>query len=344
MLRKILLIVSIVVSVCFISKSALSKDFVINFSGGAAGEAVEKFFIKPFEEAKGVKVFFEPGDHFAKVRTMVKSGNVEWDLAGAVSLYEILLGEEEGILEPLDYNIIDTTDLIKGGIHPYGIAKAFYSTVLAYNTNTYPKGKHPKSWKDFWDVKKFPGRRALRRNPFNNLEWALLADGVTPEKLYPLDIDRAFRSLDKIKPYINVWWTAGAQPAQLLTDGEVDMASAWNGRIYNVKKQGAKVEIEWNEGMLQFSAWIVPKGAENKKLAMEFINFTHQPKLEAAYAEYVGYPGVNKKTYQMVKPELAPNLPTYPENLKKQIVVDYKWWYKNKKEVQERWDEWIMKK
>ena len=106
---------------------------------------------------------------------------------------------------------------------------------------------------------------------------------------------------------------------------------------------GAPVEIEWNEGMLQFSAWIVPKGAENKKLAMEFIDFTHQPKLEAAYAEFVGYPGVNKKTYEMVKPEFAPNLPTYPENLEKQIVVDYKWWYKHKKEVQERWDEWIMK-
>ena len=330
-------------SVFLVTQSAHAKDFVINFSGGAAGEAVQKFYIEPFEKAKGIKVYFEPGDNFAKLRAMVESGNVEWDLAGAVSLYEVLQGADEGILEPLDYKIIDTTDILKEAIHPYGIAKAFYSTVLAYSTKKYQKGKEPKSWQDFWDVKKFPGVRALRNNPFNNLEFALMADGVPPDKLYPLDIDRAFRSLDKIKPYVKVWWTAGAQPAQLLTDGEVDMASAWNGRIYAVQKEQAPVAIQWNQGMIQFSAWVVPKGAANKKLAMEFINFTQQPKLQAQYAEFVGYPGVNKKAFQYIDPKFAPNLPTYPENYKKQVVVDYRWWYKHMQEVQERWNAWILK-
>lgn len=328
----------------FYYRSAAAADFVINFSGGAAGEAVKKFYIEPFEKATGQKVFFVPGDLFAKVRAMVKSGNVEWDVAGTISLDEVLQGEEEGILEPLDYTVIDTRDILKEAVHPYGIAKAFYSTVLAYNSEKYPKGKHPQSWKDFWDVKAFPGIRSLQNSPFNNLEFALMADGVPKDKLYPLDVDRAFRSLDRIKPHIKVWWTAGAQPAQLLLDKEVDFASAWNGRIYALQKEGAKIGIEWNQGIVQFSCWVVPKGAKNKKLAMEFINFTHQPKLQAAYAEYVGYPSVNIKAFELIRPEFAPNLPTYPDNYRKQAVVDYKWWFKNKGRVQELWDAWIMKK
>ncbi len=344
MRAKGLIIVSIILFFGFLHQSAIAVDLVLNFSGGAAGEAVKKFYIEPFEKATGKKVIFEAGANFAKLRAMVKSGNVEWDLAEATSQDLIIIGAKEGILEAIDYTIVDKTGIYEEVLHPYGVGKAFYSTVLAYNSAKYPKGKHPKSFKDFWDVGNFPGPRSLQNDPFNNLEFALVADGVPPDKLYPLDIDRAFRSLDRIKPHVRVWWTAGAQPAQLLTDKEVDMASAWNGRIYAIQKQGAQVEIEWNQGMLQFSNWVVPKGAKNKKLAMEFINFTHQPKLQAEYAEFVGYPGLSKKAFEFIKPEFAPNLPTYPEHYRKQVVVNYQWWHENREKVQERWNAWIMKK
>ena len=328
----------------FFCQASLAADLVLNFSGGAAGDAVKKYFVENFEKATGKKVIFEAGANFAKLRAMVKSGNVEWDLAEATSQDLVILGEKEGLLEPIDYNIINKTGIYEEALHPYGVGKAFYSTVMAYNTANYPKGKQPRNWKDFWDVAKFPGFRSLQNDPFNNLEFALMADGVPFDRLYPLDLDRAFRSLDKIKPHIKVWWTAGAQPAQLLTDREVDMVSAWNGRIYAIQKQGAPVEIEWNQGMLQFSNWVVPKGAPNKKLAMEFIQFTHQPKLQAEYAEFVGYPGLSKKAFEFIKQEFAQNLPTYPEHYKKQVVVNYKWWFENRDKVQEKWNAWIMKK
>src|SRR5580700_1787510 len=114
---------------------------------------------------------------------------------------------------------------------PYSVAYEFYSSVLAYSQTKYPAGAAPDSWADFWDVKKFPGRRALRNHPLATLEAALMADGVAPDELYPLDVDRAFKKLEQIKPYITVWWTSGAQSAQLLNDGEVDMVMAWNGRV-----------------------------------------------------------------------------------------------------------------
>jgi putative spermidine/putrescine transport system substrate-binding protein len=344
MKKKHLGILMIALLVGFFSSSAFGVELVLNFSGGAAGDAVKKFYIEPFEKATGHKIIFEAGANFAKLRAMVKSGNVEWDLAEATSQDLIILGAKEGILEPIDYTVVSKAGIYQEALHPYGVGKAFYSTVLAYNGEKYPKGKHPKGWKDFWDGVNFPGPKTLQNDPFNNLEFALMADGVPPDKIYPLDLDRAFRSLDKIKPLIKVWWTAGAQPAQLLTDKETDMVSAWNGRIYAIQKQGAKVEIEWNQGMLQFSNWVVPKGAKNKKVAMEFINFTHQPKLQAAYAEFVGYPGLSQEAFKFIKPEFAPNLPTYPEHYKRQVVVNYQWWHENREKVQERWNAWIMKK
>jgi len=172
---------------------------------------------------------------------------------------------------------------------------------------------------------------------------ALAADGVPPDKLYPLDVDRAFRSLDRIKPHVRVWWTSGAQPAQLLTDKEVDMASAWNGRIYIIHKQGAKVETQWNEGVLMISGWVVPKGARNAKLAMELINFFLQVEPQVCYAGGMGYPGINKKIFNLLDKEYARNLPTYPENYKKQILANYEWWVDNRDKVQERWNAWMLK-
>jgi putative spermidine/putrescine transport system substrate-binding protein len=322
---------------------AMAADLVVSFSGGAAGDAVKKCYIEPFEKSTGAQVVFEASPNFAKLKAMVKSGNVIWDLAEGFSQEQVVLAGNEGLLEPIDYSKIDTSTVYETALTKYGLGKAFYSTVLGYNSAKYPDGKHPKSWKDFWDVKKFPGRRALRNAPENNLEFALMADGVPPDKLYPLDIDRAFKSLDRIKPYITVWWTSGAQPAQLLTDGEVDMASAWNGRLWAVQKEGAKVGIEWNEGVLMLSSWVIPKGAPHKKTALEFLNFSLNPKLQACYANTVGYPGLSKEAFKYIDPKISPNLPTYPENYKKQVLMNYDWWLHNREKVEELWNKWILK-
>ena len=272
---------------------------------------------------------------------MVTSGNVEWDVTELEGLDEVIIAAKNGWLEPLDYKVIKTDDLIREGVHPYGIALAYYSTVLAYPKRL--EGKRPENWAQFWDVKKFPGARALGSYPWANLEFAVMADGVPPNKVYPIDIDRAFRSLDRIKAHIKVWWKAGAQPAQMLSDGEVDFTSAWNGRIFALQQKGVPVAIEWNQGVLHFSSSGIPKGAKNKENAMKFLAFTTRPDREAAFAKVIPYPGLNRSLYKYLDPSYGVNLPTYPENLKKQVTQNYDWWVKNREKVDLRWNEWLTK-
>ncbi|MEW6262649.1 MAG: ABC transporter substrate-binding protein [Thermodesulfobacteriota bacterium] len=349
MTRRSLIVVILAAGLIWIA-GAQAADIVINIDGGANLEAFKKTMFIPYEKATGHKLIYEPGANFAKLRAMVKSGNVVWDVAEAWSQDLVMILGAEGALEPIDYSIVGSglygvqkDDLYQVVVTKYGVGDGFYSTVLGYNAEKFPAGKQPKSWADFWDVQKFPGPRALQNSPFNNIEMALLADGVPKDKLYPLDVDRAFKSLDKIKRHVKVWWESGAQPVQLLKDREVEMTSIWNGRIYTMIKEGAKVGIEWNQAVLMASAWVVPKGAPNKKLAMELIQWCMKPEAQARHAEEIGYPGINKKLFDFMDKKYAANLPTYPANYEVAVIPDYQWWIANREKVTERWQAWMMK-
>ena len=130
-----------------------------------------------------------------------------------------------------------------------------------------------KTWADFWNVEKFPGRRSLRKNPIDSLEQALMADGVSIDQLYPLDVDRAFKSLDKIKQHVDVWWTGGAQSTQLLQSGEVDLISGWNARLQSAIDGGAPATIVWDQGLYSIEGWAIPKGCPRADAAKQFIKF-----------------------------------------------------------------------
>src|SRR6185369_2006644 len=170
----------------------------------------------------------------------------------------------EGLIQKLDKSIVDVSNLTPDSRDDYSVVFGFYSTAMGYNRQKFSDDKRPRSWQQFWDVKAFPGRRALRNHPVDNLEFALLADGVPADKIYPIDLDRAFKSLDRIKQHIAVWWKDGAQPAQMLLDGEVDFTSGWHGRFFALAKQGEKrIGAEWTGSMLKAS-WVgVPVGAPN---------------------------------------------------------------------------------
>ncbi|UCE07028.1 MAG: ABC transporter substrate-binding protein [bacterium] len=334
----------------FMCQVATAGEIVVNCDGGTNLETFKKTMFKPFEKATGHKIIYDPGANFAKLRAMVKSGNVEWDLAEAWSQDLVIKLGREGVLEEIDYSVVGSglygvnkEDLYTAVVTKWGVGDGFYSTVIGYNTEKFPAGKEPKSWKDFWNVEKFPGPRALQKGPWGNLEFALLADGVPLEKLYPLDVERALKSMDKIKKHVKVWWESGAQPVQLLNDREVDMTSIWNGRIYMMIKDGAKVGIQWNQAFLMASAWVVPKGAKNKKLAMELIQWCMKPEPQARHAEIIGYPGINKKLYDYMDKKYAVILPTYPANYEVAVLPNYDWWIENRDKVTEQWNAWILK-
>jgi putative spermidine/putrescine transport system substrate-binding protein len=285
-------------------------------------------------------------DAWPAIKTQVASGKPTWDVVDVPTGY-CLRGGEQGLIEKLDFaKLPNAAAMPENYRSPYSVAYEFYSSVLAYSQTKYPAGAAPDSWADFWDVKKFPGRRALRNHPLATLEAALMADGVAPDKLYPLDVDRAFKKLEQIKPYITVWWTSGAQSAQLLNDGEVDMVMAWNGRVSALAGEGAKVGFTYNQGILQNTSLCILKDAPNLPTAVRFLNEAVDPVNQANLPLHIDYGPANPKAFDtgVIKPERVAQLPSAPENARKQALMSYAWWSSPAGEAAEkRWVAFIQK-
>ena len=319
-------------------------QIVFNDSGGDMQKAMRESFYSEFEKQFGIRVVTTSPVDAGKLKAMVESGNIEWTVT-EIGPEEAMLAEKEGLLEPLDRKIIDLSDYPKHlQDRKYIMPKGVYTTVMGYRTDAFPDGKGPTSWADFWDAKKFPGPRTLRDSPIDNLEFALLADGVALDKVYPIDVARAFKKLDEIKPHITAWWKTGAQSAQLLVDKEAVMGSAWNGRYFVAIKNGAPLKIEWNQGMIKESAFVIPKGAKDAYWGQKMLALITDAKAQGIYANIITYPGLNLKSMEYVKPELQTFMPTHADNLPKQVWTDAKWWLDNGKEMNERWSKWILAK
>jgi putative spermidine/putrescine transport system substrate-binding protein len=250
----------------------------------------------------------------------------------------------EGLLEPIDYSVVNATDLVPQARGSHWAAGELETVLIGYNKAGLKEG-HPTSWADFWDVKKFPGRRALHNWCVTTMEAALLADGADPKKLYPLDIDRAFASLDRIKPHIKVWWDVSAQGVsqQLIKDREVDLINGWTGRLGSLVLAGDPVGMEYGQGLFTVSPWVVVKGAKNKANAMKFIDFIARPEPQAALHSELIYGPSNPKALPLIKPDVARLLPTHPDNLAKQVEVDTDYWQANEEKVTERLTAWLLK-
>jgi len=245
---------------------------------------------------------------------------------------------------PIDDRIVDRSRYPKEARDRYLLTTSVYSAILGYRKDKFPPGKEPKTWADFWDVKNFPGPRSLRNHPLATLEFALLADGVAPDKLYPLDIDRAFRKLDQIKPHVSVWWTAGAQPAQLLADGEVVMASGWNGRFYRAIQSGAPIGVSWQGGTIHEAYFGIPKGSPHPEWAQRFLAAMTDPRAQAIFANEFVSPGLNPESLKYADAAVRPFLPTEPANLSRQFWSNTQWWTEAMDDTLRRWNRWMLAK
>jgi putative spermidine/putrescine transport system substrate-binding protein len=318
------------------------ERIVVNASGGAQAAALRKSFYAAFEAKFGIKVVDSSPPDLGKLKAMVTSGNIEWAIT-ELAIEDAFLAERQNLLEPLDHKIVNLSrfpDHLKNRKHIF--TRSAYSTVMGYRTDVWPAGKGPKTWADFWDLKKFPGPRTMQNKPLDNLEFALLADGVALDKIYPIDVNRAFKKLDEIKKSVTVWWTTGAQSAQLLIDKECVLGTAWNGRYFAASKQNAPIHTEWNQGSIKESAFVIPKGAKDAHWAQQLFAVMCDPKLQATYANIVTYPGLNLDSPQYVDPAIAPHLPTYKDNINKQFWQNVEWWLDNGKAIEERWSKWVI--
>ena len=323
-----------------------SRELTILSYGGEFAESQRIVYFAPFEKETGIKVIdMSYGGEYGKLKSAIDAGNVPWDVADIESS-ALLRGRRDGLFVPIDFGIVKRDELIPEALDEYGVGTDFYSVSLGWNTSKFPaSGPTPKDWKDFWDVQRFPGDRTMKKDARFTLEIALMADGVLPNQVYStggLDVDRAFRSLDKIKPYVKVWWTSGQQPIQLLADGEVVMAAAFGARIYNAQRQDKlPVAMTWNSGVLDIEYWVVPRGAKNPELAMRFIDFASRADRQAEFPEQIPLGPVNKKAFKLMEPQFARSLNTFHENFQSQLVLNARFWAENEEHLQERFNQWL---
>ncbi|MCO5082361.1 MAG: ABC transporter substrate-binding protein [Rhizobiaceae bacterium] len=317
-------------------------SMIVSTWGGAYVESQTNSFFKPFTEATGIEVTTTGTPDAAKLKLMEQSGNVEWDLLDAEGQM-MLKAIEDDLIQKIDYDLIKKVvpeeDLITETLHEYGFPSVSFGWVLAWNPEKFKDGA-PQSWADFWNVEKFKGRRAAYANPRPMLEVALLADGVERDKIYPLDIDRAFKKLDEIKPHIDVWVENTGQYDVLLQNAEVDLMLGSLGRSFLAKGKGLPVEYTMQDGLWQQSYWIVPKNAPNAENAMKLIAWMAQAENEADFVKKFPYGMPNKKAYALMSKEISDNIPTSPENLARQVRIDPQWWTDNLETVNRRWLEW----
>ncbi|WEK30635.1 MAG: ABC transporter substrate-binding protein [Candidatus Pseudomonas phytovorans] len=330
----------------FAAGQAMAADLTVISFGGANKAAQVKAFYEPWEKAGNGKIVAgEYNGEMAKVKAMVDTKSVSWNLV-EVESPELARGCDEGMFEQLDPALFgNEADYVPGAIQPCGVGFFVWSTVMAYNADKLKTA--PTSWADFWDTKQFPGKRGLRKGAKYTLEFALMADGVAPKEVYKVlatkeGQDRAFKKLDELKPSIQ-WWEAGAQPPQFLASGDVVMSSAYNGRIAAVQKE-SNLKVVWNGGIYDFDAWAIPKGAKNVEEAKKFIAYSVQPEQQKTYSENIAYGPANSKAVSLLSDEVKKDMPTTPENIANQVQIDVAFWADNSEQLEQRFNAWAAKK
>ena len=326
--------------------------------GGAYTQSQVEAYHKPWIAKTGNQIISEDyNGGLAEVKAQVEAGNVTWDIVD-VELSDAVRGCDEGLFVEIDKSILppgaDGTpaeeDFVSGAITDCAVGTIVWSTIVAYDDT---KLTGVSSMADFFDLQKFPGKRGMRKGPKANLEFALIADGVPAAEVYdvlstPEGVDRAFAKLDQIKDSV-VWWEAGAQPPQLLADGEVVMTTAYNGRIFNaMASEGKPFSILWDGQVWDLDLWAIPKGAPNQELALDFLVFSTDTQRLADQAAWISYGPVRKSSNPLVgsfhdKPDLqmGPHMPTAPENFSNALQNDFEFWADNQDELNERFNTWL---
>lgn len=326
----------------------LESTVVIRTTGGAFEAALKRNFFEPFTRTTGTRVVpvaTSYGEMITKTVAMHKANAVEWDVISP-QIFE---------LENLSQYLLDLADCaalpnvaadgVPGACVRWGVHYLTGGNVLTWNTETLRGTTRPASWADFWNVAKFPARRALPSygNPWNNsLALALLADGVAPADLFPMDLDRAFRKLDEIKPHIAVWWKTGAQSQQILRSGEVEMTMMWSGTAFATKRAGVPIEWTYNQAIADMAAWAILRGAPHPNAAKAFINFyMSNPEAHANFSREMGYATSNKDGLALLPAEVRNDLVATPQALAGLVRMNADWVEANRAATLDRWNRWL---
>lgn len=353
-MKKLLILSTALSAVSFTAQADVT---VMSWGGSYTTSQVEAYH-KPYTAATGKAVVSVDSDNPAPaVKAMVEAGNVTIDVADVEYADAIRLCDD-GMLETIGIDALppgaDGTaaadDFLPGSVTDCAVATIVFSTIYGYDTTKFPTA--PTTIADFFDLEKFPGKRAMRKGAKANLEMALMADGVPAAEVYatlgtPEGVDRAFATLDKIKAD-TIWWEAGAQPPQLLADGEVAMSTAYNGRIFAAAvSEGKPFGTVWDGQVYEYDLFVIPKGAPNKEEALEFVKFATSTQALADQAKWISYGPARKSSAPLVglyndgKTEMGPYMPTNPDNMKNALGSSYEFWVDHDAELNERFNAWL---
>lgn len=331
-------------AVAAVAGNASARDLTVVSWGGAYQDAQKAVYFAPFTAQTKIAMVDEPWDGgVGTLRAKVQSGKADWDVV-QVESDELAVGCEEGLYEKLDWAKIGGKDAyIPDAVNDCGVGAIFYDFVLGYDKDKLKDA--PSGWADFFDTKKFPGKRALRGGPKTTLEIALMGDGVAPKDVYkvlatPEGVDRAFKKLDTIKGDL-IFWKSGAQPPQLLASGEVALTSVYNGRIDAANRNDHRnFGMVWNGALYTMDSWVILKGSPNLDAAYAFLDFVGKPENEAKLPDAIAYGVPNKKANALINPERLKVLGTAPENIANAVPINVAFWLENSDRLSERFNKW----
>jgi putative spermidine/putrescine transport system substrate-binding protein len=335
-------------------RAAAEEVVVIASYGGSYQDNQRKAYFEPFQRETGIRIIESTGDTVARIRSMVLSGNTEWD-ACVCATADFPYLSANNLLEKIDYTQIDprtVAELDPEGVKPFGVGVVFSSQVISFSTKAFPNGTNPKSWADAWNVEKFPGPRLFPAASYvvQPVEPALMASGVPMDKIYPLDLARAYQMFTKIRPNVVRWVTSSAAAPQALVDGEAVITMANASRVADIKKGGAAVDFVWDQGIASVGYFGVPRGAKHFKNAMKFIDFVARAEPQAAMAKLSPFGPVNRRSFDLLDDAVKKSLTSYPENKAKQLVQNEESWSEKSpsgvtyyEQNIKMWNDWVTK-
>lgn len=319
---------------------AQARELVFASWGGSWEAAMREAWFKPFTAKTGINVRTVQGNTYGRIQAMVEAGRPEWDVVEVLPDFQ-WIGAQRKLLEPIDFSVVDKSQIMAGAdmVTDYSVPQVLFSRLIAYNKKLAPG---PATFADVFDTKKFPGKRAFYSKANGAyLEAALLADGVDPAALYPLDVPRALKKLGTIRDDIQFYET-NAQAEQMMSDGQAVIGLIPDGRALNARDHGAPIEIQFGLSFLTWSAMVVPKGATRKAEAMELIAYTLTPEAQAAVAKIYTYGPVVPKAFDLLPPERANILSGGPQMRGKAVIMGEKWWGENLSSVTEKVNAWKL--
>lgn len=306
--------------------------------GGEVQEALRVTVWEPFSRATGCTIQEQTTD-YAFLRSSRDAGAVYAD-ALVVDAEFAATAFDQGLAQAIPGEI--AADLLPRSDH--SVPAYAYAMVNAFRRDAVdPPTMPPETWADWWDAARFPGARTLFKGAFGSFEFALLADGVERDALYPLDFDRAIASLRTISGrIIDRWWESGLQPVSWLNSSRAEFASAWHYRVIAGQSEGQPVELVWNQGLLVTDHWIVPPNAENADIAVDFIAYASRAEVQAGLARLIALGPVTSGAFDLLDPLELAKLPTAPSNLATLVPQDVAWWVANRGAAEERFNSWLL--